>query len=221
MHPGNILVTFTAPDQDLHSEIDALKTIQDPQEWSSKISHLYSINAKPQLVFLDAGLVSSLSKKNLYNFLDLFVAITQFDGRRIAQLMVERSSTPETVIRKEQFVDEMSSFLNSVRSQTTSLQHIHVGQVLATVLNMVREHHVKFEGEFVNVVVAIGLIEGIGQQLDASVDVIQESVPILASVRKRGDEMANLADQVYRKAQVYSAAMTIRDLYNRWVPLSS
>lgn len=210
LHPGNILVTFTTPTPRSQEIFESLHTVQNHATWSQKLLQLKAEGSKPRLVLLDAGLVSSLSHRNLVNFLDLFVAITQFDGRLIARLMIERSSAPETVRDPTGFEDTMHVFLSRVKAQTTALQHIHVGEILGTVLNMVRQYHVKIEGDFVNVAVAIMLTEGMGKRLDDNVDVIQESVPILKSVKGRGDQVAELAGQVYRKAQVYSAAMSIK-----------
>ena len=49
------------------------------------------INGKPQIVFLDAGLVIKLSEKDRKNFLDLFAAVAAGNGKRGAHLMIERS----------------------------------------------------------------------------------------------------------------------------------
>ena len=43
-------------------------------------------------------------------------------------------------------------------------------------LGMVRYHHVRLEGDFVSVVVAILLLEGIGRQLDPELDLFERFV---------------------------------------------
>lgn len=48
-------------------------------------------NGKPQIVFLDAGLVIKLKEKDRRNFLDLFAAVAAGNGKLGAQLMIERS----------------------------------------------------------------------------------------------------------------------------------
>ena len=47
---------------------------------------------------------------------------------------------------------------------------------------MVRNHHVRLEGDFVNVVISILLLEGIGRQLDPEMDLFKSAIPILREV---------------------------------------
>ena len=47
---------------------------------------------------------------------------------------------------------------------------------------MVRGHHVRLEGDFVNVVISILLLEGIGRSLDPDVDLLSSSLPILREI---------------------------------------
>jgi len=51
---------------------------------------------------------------------------------------------------------------------------------------MVRTHHVRLEGDFVNVVISILLLEGIGRQLDPDMDLFKSAIPILREVGARG-----------------------------------
>lgn len=55
-------------------------------------------------------------------------------------------------------------------------------------MNMVRMHHVKLEGDFVNVVVSIMLLEGIGRQLDPDLDLFKSALPVLRdyTIKDRG-----------------------------------
>ena len=57
-----------------------------------------------------------------------------------------------------------------VKSATFALGNIKIGDILSEVLDMVRSHHVRLEGDFVNVVLSILLLEGIGRTLDPNLD---------------------------------------------------
>jgi aarF domain-containing kinase len=210
LHPGNILVTLTHPsdfDEKPASEImNKLNRITNHNDWQKRIQNLQKEGYIPKLVFIDTGLVASLSDRNLTNFLDLFNAITKFDGKLIANLMIERSHSPDSVINKEEFIREMEEFLNDVKLKATSLQHLNVGKILGTILNMVRCYHVKLEGDFVNVCVGIGLIEGIGRRLDPKVDVIQQAVPVLKLAAKKSDAKGAASAEIYKNTKLYSEA---------------
>lgn len=65
--------------------------------------------------------------------------------------MVERCRQPELVIDPEVFALRMQHLVLGVKSKTFSLGNIKIGDILGEVLDMVRGHHVRLEGDFVNV----------------------------------------------------------------------
>lgn len=158
----------------------------EPEEWISRLEKLNEEGYVPQLIFIDAGLVTSLDDKNRRDFLDLFQAVAEFDGYKAGKLMVERCRTPEHVIDEETFALKVQHLVLSVKSKTFSLAKIKISDILTDVLTAVRQHHVKLEGDFVNTVISILLLEGIGRQLDPNMDLFKSALPIL---RKLGRQM--------------------------------
>lgn len=191
LHPGNIMVRFYKPEkiefstsrrgkqkEELENSIDVtedvLKRLRPlkghPQEWSAQLQQIDQEGYRPQLIFIDTGLVTELNSVNRKNFLDLFKAVAEFDGYRAGQLMVERCRQPDAVIDKEVFALRMQHLVLAVKSRTFALGNIKIGDILNEVLRMVRAHHVRLEGDFVNVVLSILLLEGIGRSLDPELD---------------------------------------------------
>ncbi|KAJ5977418.1 hypothetical protein N7501_000760 [Penicillium viridicatum] len=201
LHPGNIMVRFYRPSElDLslgkHSrafnaptraEVDVTEAVlerlrpslNDTDDWNSALSQLHDEGYRPQLIFIDTGLVTQLNDTNRRNFLDLFRAIAEFDGYRAGQLMVERCRTPEEVIDPEIFALKMQHLVLSIKSRTFALGSVKIGDILSEVLTMVRGHHVRFEGDFVNVVISCLLLEGIGRSLNPNLDLFKSALPIL------------------------------------------
>jgi len=155
---------------------------KDKTQWLSELDRLHSEGYQPELVFIDTGLVTELSPKNLKNFLELFTAIASFDGYKAGKLMVERCRSPESVIEDETFALKMQRLVLSVKSQTFSLGAIRISDVLGEVLQNVRNHHVKMEPDFVNTVISVLLLEGIGRQLDPNMDLFANALPVLRQV---------------------------------------
>ncbi|KAJ3046026.1 hypothetical protein HDV00_003775 [Rhizophlyctis rosea] len=201
LHPGNILVTFKRPigksilgrptynnDPANFIDYETVKHIASlpPAEFKAAVKDMKRQGLGPHLIFLDAGLVSELSPENLTNFLDLFYAIAEFNGTHVADLMVERSRTPWTVTDPYAFRKDMEKFLARIRAETLQLSKIKVGEILATVFNMVRNHHIKIEGDFANVGISIMLLEGIGRRLDPNMDLLHEALPVLREAAKLG-----------------------------------
>jgi aarF domain-containing kinase len=195
LHPGNIMVRFYQPseldlslrknsralDAPTRAEVDVTEAVlkrlrphlKDPNEWETALSELNDEGYRPQLIFIDTGLVTQLNDSNRRNFLDLFRAIAEFDGYRAGQLMVERCRTPEEVLDPEVFALKMQHLVLSIKSRTFALGSVKIGDILSEVLTMVRGHHVRFEGDFVNVVISCLLLEGIGRNLNPDLDLFK------------------------------------------------
>ena len=195
LHPGNIMVRFYKPAQidvganlpkfirgrpkaDPKNGSDVTEEVlerlrphrHEKSAWTETLMQIDSEGYRPQLIFIDTGLVTELNDTNRANFLDLFKAIAEFDGYKAGHLMVERCRQPSAVIDKEIFALRMQHLVLGVKSKTFSLGNIKIGDVLNEVLSMVRSHHVRLEGDFVNVVLSILLLEGIGRSLDPDLD---------------------------------------------------
>lgn len=143
---------------------------KDPKAWASELSAIDKDGFRPQLIFIDTGLVTELNNNNRANFLDLFKAVAEFDGYKAGHLMIKRCRQPEAVVDGEVFALRMQHLVLGVKSQTFALGNIKIGDILSEVLDMVRAHHVRLEGDFVNVVLSILLLEGIGRSLDPNLD---------------------------------------------------
>lgn len=200
LHPGNIMVRFYKPGQlDLSfpgrrqpheartkgaTETDVTESVlqrlrpykNDPEKWNAVLSEIDKEGYRPQLIFIDTGLVTELNKTNRRNFLDLFRAVAEFDGYRAGHLMVERCRQPDSVIDAEVFALKMQHLVLAIKGRTFALGNVKIGDVLSQVLHMVREHHVRLEGDFVNVVISILLLEGIGRKLDPDLDLFKRLV---------------------------------------------
>ncbi|KAI0034188.1 ABC1-domain-containing protein [Vararia minispora EC-137] len=212
LHPGNIFVKFSRPStSDLLCDLwrslfdanyapaqpDSAATTEvvnrlqalthDKKQWTTELQSLNAQGYLPELIFIDAGLVTTLSARNRTNFLDLFRAVAEFDGYRTGQLMVARSRSPELAVDPETFALKMQHIVLTVKRKTFSLGQIKISDILTDVLKAVRQHHVKMEGDFINTVISILLLEGIGRQLDPGLDLFKSALPIL---RQLGREMA-------------------------------
>ncbi|KAI5815200.1 hypothetical protein BZA77DRAFT_316693 [Pyronema omphalodes] len=210
LHPGNIMIRFLKPSpstpgipffsnpaekpdpEDVTTLVRArlLPHRRDPTRWISELTALDREGFRPQLVFIDAGLVTELSPLNRRNFLDLFRAIAEFNGYHAGELMVSRSRSPDGVLFPEQFAQKMQSLVLNVKSKTLALGNISFGDILSEVLQMVRTHHVRMEGDFVNVVISMLLLEGIGRRLDPATDLLKSALPILRAVGAGGAKSA-------------------------------
>lgn len=163
-----------------------LRKRRDKEAWKSELAQIDREGYRPQLIFIDTGLVTELNEVNRRNFLDLFRAVAEFDGYRAGHLMCERCRQPEAVLDQEVFALKMEHLVLGVKNKTLALGNIKIGDILQQVLGMVRNHHVRLEGDFVNIVISILLLEGIGRTLNPNVDLLSSSLPILRELGTQG-----------------------------------
>lgn len=223
LHPGNIMVRFYEAEKPdlrvrLHRRHDSSEHDAHPMEqndvtekvlarlrpfrhqkdtvaWNNELTKIDAEGFRPQLIFIDTGLVTELNETNRRNFLDLFRAVAEFDGYKAGHLMCERCRQPEAVVDKEIFALKMQHLVLGVKSRTLALGNLKIGDILQQVLSMVRNHHVRLEGDFVNVVISILLLEGIGRNLDPDTDLLSSSLPILRQLgAQQGKDMAKGGD---------------------------
>ncbi|RFU36233.1 hypothetical protein B7463_g9, partial [Scytalidium lignicola] len=200
LHPGNIMVRFyqsgkphipfsKQKDEHPQDRTDVTEQVlerlrpyrhrKDIRGWESELQKIDREGFRPQLIFIDTGLVTELNATNRKNFLDLFKAVAEFDGYKAGNLMCERSRQPDSVIDQEIFALRMQHLVLGVKSRTLALGNMKIGDILNEVLSMVRTHHVRMEGDFVNVVISILLLEGIGRSLNPNIDLLSSALPIL------------------------------------------
>lgn len=193
LHPGNMMVRFyknelykhekeykivrSNNDSETNKITDELLSLpNDSAVWCDKLQQLYHDGYHAEICFLDVGIVTELNKVDRVNFIDLFRALSEFDGYRAGELMVERSRTPNTAVDKEIFALKVEKLVDRMKQRTFALGNLSIGDLLDQVLSMVRRHHVRMEGDFISVVVAILLLEGIGRQLDPNLDLVARFV---------------------------------------------
>ena len=168
------------------SRLRPLRHKADVAAWEAELARIDAEGFRPQLIFIDTGLVTELNATNRRNFIDLFRAVAEFDGYKAGHLMCERCRQPEAVLDEEVFALKMQHLVLAVKSRTLALGNVKIGDVLQEVLGMVRRHHVRLEGDFVNVVISILLLEGIGRSLDPDLDLLSSSLPILRQLGTQG-----------------------------------
>lgn len=220
LHPGNIMVRFYESDQpalplsgsstwqhgggdhrppdvteEVLSRLRPFRHKANMAAWEAELAKIDAEGFRPQLIFIDTGLVTELNATNRRNFLDLFRAVAEFDGHKAGHLMCERCRQPDAVLDKEVFALKMQHLVLGVKSRTLALGNVKIGDVLKEVLGMVRQHHVRLEGDFVNVVISILLLEGIGRSLDPNLDLLSSSLPILRQLgAQSGKDMVRMGD---------------------------
>ena len=146
------------------------------------------ITPQDQIAMLDLGLVGELDDPHRRGFARFFAAWAQRDGDTMARIMYDMSANA----RAEQdahagrsaqhdndaFERYRAAIIEFVgRYWGQRLGEVQVGKVLFDMLAILRRHRVRVNPTFTIVNIAIAVTEGIGKQLDPTLDLMAEALP--------------------------------------------
>jgi aarF domain-containing kinase len=140
---------------------------------------------KRSIVFLDAGIVVSLSPNDKKNLFDLFRAVVFNDGKRAGRLMVERakyercSQSPSGTERFSNGIEEIVSEFHYRRKEGLTLGAVRIGVLLRRVLDLCRIHGVEIDPSMASVVISTLVLEGLGRSLSPDLDLLTFAKPFL------------------------------------------
>ncbi|NOY92939.1 MAG: AarF/ABC1/UbiB kinase family protein [Deltaproteobacteria bacterium] len=132
-----------------------------------------------RLVFLDLGLVAEIEDELKRPWIETFLALAQQDGRRAAELFygyAPEVHTPDYERFAQDVVDYFASFTGK------PLGEMETSAVVAGMMNVLRRHRVMVDPVFTVVHISLLVAEGLGKQLDPSLDLISMMAPFLVEV---------------------------------------
>lgn len=129
-----------------------------------------------RVVLIDLGLVAEIQDDLRRPWIETFVAISQQDGKRAAELFYSYApsvGTKDYAALEKDVVDYFATFHGK------ALHEIETSVILSGMMNVLRRHRVQIDPVFTVVNIAILVAEGLGKQLDDTIDLIAMAAPHL------------------------------------------
>ena len=141
LHPGNVLVKTTTVPKAQGDDWWKFSTFGGSSERSKDEV------MKRSIVFLDAGISTSLSPDDQRNLRDLFKAIIFNEGNQAGRLMVERAKYErcEDIDAFARGVEDIVSEFHDRRKAGLTLGAVRIGGLLSRVLDLCRIHRVEID----------------------------------------------------------------------------
>jgi ubiquinone biosynthesis protein len=136
-----------------------------------------------KVVILDLGLTAELDDAARRAFAQFFAGWATKDGKVMARLMSELSPAAK-VADYEAYERDVVEFVE--RYHGKALGEVQVSTVAFDMMNILRRHRVRVNPIYTMCNVAIAVTEGIGKQLDPSLDLVQEALPFFAKIQSAG-----------------------------------
>lgn len=137
------------------------------------------VTREGKVALLDLGLTAELDDKYRRVFAQYFAAWAASDGAAMARLMSEFSPSA-SVPDYPAFEADVVAFCR--RYVGKPLGEVQVSTVAFEMMGILRRHRVRVNPVFTMVNIAIAVTEGIGRQLDPSLDLLAQGVPFFAKL---------------------------------------
>ncbi len=135
------------------------------------------------VVLLDLGLTAELDEHARRAFAQYFAGWASGDGKTMARLMAELS--PKARVRDwAAYEADVVAFVAKYYGK--ALGEVQVSTVALDMMNILRKHRVRVNPVYTMCNVAIAVTEGIGKQLDPTLDLMQQALPFFATIRQAG-----------------------------------
>ena len=132
-----------------------------------------------QVALLDLGLVAEMDDTHRLAFARYFAAWARGDGHTMAEIMVTHSPSPY-VRDRTGFEQAIQGFVDRLHGKR--LGEVEVAKVVYEMLQILRRYRVRVNATFTMVNIAIAVTEGIGKQLDPSLDLMNEAMPFFLAL---------------------------------------
>lgn len=136
-----------------------------------------------KVIILDLGLTAELDEAARRAFALFFASWAGRNGKVMAKLMSELSPSAK-VADYAAYEAEVEAFVG--RYHGKALGDVQVSTVAFDMFNILRRHRVRVNPVYTMCNVAIAVTEGIGKQLDPRLDLVQEALPIFATIKAAG-----------------------------------
>lgn len=147
------------------------------------------------IAFIDFGMVGRLSERRREELLQLLLGLVERQSQAVAEVLLDWTGDGHG-INQAQLETEIEDFVDQYHG--TPLAELSLGQMLADVTALLREHHLGLPSDLALLIKAFISLEGMGRGLDPGFHMATEATPMLQDVLRARYEPKALAGRAWR-----------------------
>ncbi len=132
-----------------------------------------------RLAFIDFGMVGRLTARRREELLSLLLGLVQREPQSVADVLLDWTGDGHGA-NLDQLEGEIEAFVDQYHG--TPLADLHLGQMLADVTTILREHRLALPSDLALLIKAFISLEGMGRGLDPGFHMASEALPMLRQV---------------------------------------
>jgi ubiquinone biosynthesis protein len=134
-----------------------------------------------RIAFIDFGMVGRLSERRRDELLKLLLGLIERDTQAVADVLLDWTGDEHSVPLAT-LENEIEDFVDQYHG--APLAEIHLGQMLADVTTLLRDHHLALPSDMALLIKALITLEGMGRNLDPTFHMTTEALPLLQRVMR-------------------------------------
>jgi len=134
-----------------------------------------------RITFIDFGMVGRLSERRRDEVLQLLLGLVEPQPQAVADVLLDWTGD-EHGVNPSQLETEIEAFADQYHN--TPLAQLNLGQMLADVTAILREHHLGLPSDLALLIKAFITLEGMGRGLDPGFHMASEATPLLRQVAR-------------------------------------
>jgi ubiquinone biosynthesis protein len=148
-----------------------------------------------RIAFIDFGMVGRLSARRREELLDLLLDLVERQPKAVAEVLLDWTGD-EHGLNLAQLESEIEVFVDQYHG--TPLAQLHLGQMMADISAILREHHLGLPPDLALLLKAFISLEGMGRGLDPGFHMTTEALPLLRQVVRAGYRPQLLAARAWQ-----------------------
>jgi len=129
--------------------------------------------------FTDFGRCGSVSRIGREQLTDLFMAVIEDDAALAVDALLDAAGNPSDANATD-LERDVSRLITKYYNRP--LGQIRIGELVAEVLDLVRNHHLLLSSELALLLTTLGVLEGLGRQLDPTFDFVAVTAPFARKI---------------------------------------
>lgn len=147
------------------------------------------------IAFIDFGMVGRLTPQRRDELLQLLLGLVERDPRAVADVLLDWTGDGHG-LNIEQLEGELEAFVDQYHG--TPLAQLKLGQMLADVTAILRDHHLALPADLALLIKAFISLEGMGRGLNPGFHMATEALPMLHQVMRARYEPRALAKRSWK-----------------------
>ena len=147
-----------------------------------------------RIAFIDFGMVGRLSQRRRDELLQLLLGLVEHQPQAVADVLLDWTGDAQG-LNLGQLETEIEAFVDQYHG--VPLAQLSLGQMLADVTAILREHHLGLPSDLALLIKAFISLEGMGRNLDPDFHMASEALPLLKQVVRERYEPKVLAGRAW------------------------